>query len=211
MTFAKPQDARLAYHGAPHVQRGAVTRKRLLDAAYSILRDRGHAGLRSASISNISGVSRGGLLHHFPSKDDLITAVLERITAEMEERTRERIRTTKSAQVIPAIVEDARSRFLDDSYRVVLDILLSSGGNKSDEAQRRAMVRRSQSNACRMWAEHLSTDDIAMPLAEEVTDFLWSMAKGLAVRSIVDADCELSDRIVAFAIELSKSFCTLHK
>ena len=95
-------------------ERSAATRKKLMDGAYQILRRLGHAGLRSANIAEESGVSRGGLLHHYASKELLIAAVCERIFNEMEEESWQRISETSDENILSAIVKDARDRFFDE-------------------------------------------------------------------------------------------------
>ena len=51
-------------------------RKQLLDAAMKLIRQKGFGGLRTIEVASVAGVSRGALLHHFPSKHALVVAVL---------------------------------------------------------------------------------------------------------------------------------------
>lgn len=58
--------------------KGRATRERILDAAETAF---GEVGFRGASLREIAqrvGLSHPGLLHHFPSKEALLLAVLER-------------------------------------------------------------------------------------------------------------------------------------
>ena len=52
------------------------TREKLIEAAVKVLATRGYANFRIADVAEMSGVSHGGMIHHYPSKDALITAVL---------------------------------------------------------------------------------------------------------------------------------------
>lgn len=58
----------------------AQTCPRLLDVAAQTLRDQGMAGLTLDAVAKEAGVGKGGLLHHFPSKDALVEAVLRRLS-----------------------------------------------------------------------------------------------------------------------------------
>lgn len=49
------------------------TRRMILDAAMTLVARRG-AGVTLADIAKAAGVSKGGLLYHFPTKDDLLRA-----------------------------------------------------------------------------------------------------------------------------------------
>src|SRR5271163_2112523 len=57
-------------------ERSETTRKQLLEAATKLIRQNGFGGLRTIEVANLAGVSRGALLHHFPSKHELVVAVL---------------------------------------------------------------------------------------------------------------------------------------
>ena len=53
-------------------ERRATTRTTLLEATIGCLGEYGYAGTSISSITEKAGVSRGALLHHFPSKNELI-------------------------------------------------------------------------------------------------------------------------------------------
>lgn len=57
--------------------RTAETRARLLEATVECLNRSGYAGTTVGLVSEVSGITRGGLLHHFPSKAELLIATAE--------------------------------------------------------------------------------------------------------------------------------------
>ncbi|ATD71861.1 MULTISPECIES: TetR/AcrR family transcriptional regulator [Gordonia] len=57
-------------------QRSGVTRTRILDAAIRVLVERGYSGASTVAIQNEAGMSRGRLLHHYPSRDALLMAAV---------------------------------------------------------------------------------------------------------------------------------------
>ncbi|MGH8132733.1 MAG: TetR/AcrR family transcriptional regulator, partial [Steroidobacteraceae bacterium] len=59
-------------------------RERLLDAAERLVLEMGAAHLTLGAVAKFAGVSKGGLLYHFPSKDALLEAMLARHTSEVE-------------------------------------------------------------------------------------------------------------------------------
>lgn len=59
-------------------------RDRLLDAAESVVARDGVSNLTLETVAREAGVSKGGLLYHFPSKSALITAVVERLATRCE-------------------------------------------------------------------------------------------------------------------------------
>jgi AcrR family transcriptional regulator len=60
-------------------RRTAVSRRRILDAALEGLVEAGYAGASTLMVQRRAGMSRGGLLHHFPSKDDLFVAAAQHL------------------------------------------------------------------------------------------------------------------------------------
>jgi AcrR family transcriptional regulator len=59
------------------------TRDRLLDAAETVVAARGVSALSLDAVAAKAGVSKGGLLHHFRSKEALLSALVERMAVEM--------------------------------------------------------------------------------------------------------------------------------
>ncbi len=57
-------------------QRTATTRGALLDATVECLVSAGFAGTTTGAVARRAGVSSGALLHHFPTKDDLLCAAV---------------------------------------------------------------------------------------------------------------------------------------
>jgi AcrR family transcriptional regulator len=58
-------------------ERTAATRERLLLATFESLVEVGYARTSTPEVLRRSGVSRGALLHHFPTKSDLVTAAVD--------------------------------------------------------------------------------------------------------------------------------------
>lgn len=58
-------------------QKSAMTRDRILDAALKCFIELGYTHVTTAKVATAAGVSRGAMLHHFPSKTELIQASVE--------------------------------------------------------------------------------------------------------------------------------------
>jgi AcrR family transcriptional regulator len=58
-------------------QKSAMTRDRILDAAINCFIELGYTNVTTARVASSAGVSRGAMLHHFPSKTELIQAAVE--------------------------------------------------------------------------------------------------------------------------------------
>ncbi|MEM1113966.1 MAG: TetR/AcrR family transcriptional regulator [Pseudomonadota bacterium] len=58
-------------------QKSAMTRQRILNAAIDCFINEGYNRMTTAKVASNAGVSRGAMLHHFPSKTELIQATVE--------------------------------------------------------------------------------------------------------------------------------------
>jgi AcrR family transcriptional regulator len=60
--------------------RSAAARAALVDAAITLLSERGYAHATTAAIAKAAGVTTGALHHHFPTKEALFMAVLDQLS-----------------------------------------------------------------------------------------------------------------------------------
>jgi AcrR family transcriptional regulator len=61
-------------------ERSRDTRQRILEAAQRALVEDGYSGATTLRIQELAGVTRGRLLHHYPSRDDLLVAAVAHLT-----------------------------------------------------------------------------------------------------------------------------------
>ncbi len=64
------------------------TRSRILDAAADVFADKGYHDARMDEIVAISHTSKGAVYHHFPSKNYIFFALIDKFTKLLEERLR---------------------------------------------------------------------------------------------------------------------------
>lgn len=60
-------------------------RARVLDAAAAVLAEHGAAALTLDAVATRARVSKGGLVYHFPAKEALLTALVERAVAAVDD------------------------------------------------------------------------------------------------------------------------------
>lgn len=71
--------------------RSATTRASLIDATVACLVELGFARTTTTAVVGRAGVSLGALVHHFPSKVDLLTATVAHLLARRQEEFREQV------------------------------------------------------------------------------------------------------------------------
>jgi AcrR family transcriptional regulator len=58
-------------------QKSRMTRDRILEASINCFVELGYTNVTTAKVASLADVSRGAMLHHFPSKTELIAAAVE--------------------------------------------------------------------------------------------------------------------------------------
>jgi AcrR family transcriptional regulator len=82
-------------------------RARVLDAAERLVLETGAGHLTLDAVAKYAGVSKGGLLYHFPTKDSLLEAMLARFLSDVEEQIAARCARAKGT---PTRLDEFRER-----------------------------------------------------------------------------------------------------
>ena len=67
-------------------ERRANARQTILNSAVAVVREEGAGHLTLDAVARHAGVSKGGVLYHFPNKRALIEAMIERLIGDIEAR-----------------------------------------------------------------------------------------------------------------------------
>ena len=83
-------------------------RERLLDCAEALISELGVQDLTLEGVAAAAGVTKGGLIYHFKTKDDLLGALVERMMAQIGERSRARAaaRGDTPRALLQALIDD---------------------------------------------------------------------------------------------------------
>ncbi len=108
-------------------QRRAGTRLRLIDATLHCLEQNGYAETTVSRIVAEARVSRGALLHHYPSKNDLILDAARTLLARVFERLQAFLGPDNPPQTPEALVETIwREFFAAGTHVVYMELLVAS-------------------------------------------------------------------------------------
>jgi AcrR family transcriptional regulator len=72
----------------PRQDRSRATREALLDATIELLSEVGWPGTTVVAVAARAGVSRGAAQHHFATRDELVRAAVERVSADLTDQMR---------------------------------------------------------------------------------------------------------------------------
>jgi AcrR family transcriptional regulator len=172
-------------------ERREATRKLILDATVEAMMKLGIAGLRMEDVEQQAGVSRGALLHHFATKQDMIYATLEYVNERSLERSRERtqfaLRARSIAEVIDAVVADATEFFFGQGFFVEFSLAFQQALPDLRRATNR-LSRTSRFAVEESWREALESQGLPSDIASDVLDLTLNAVRGFFVRRFLDDD-----------------------
>ncbi|WP_175497269.1 TetR/AcrR family transcriptional regulator [Marinobacter pelagius] len=170
-------------------QRREATRKQILAAAISLLREKGYAGFRISEVAEKAQVSRGAQTHHFPTKDSLLLAALEQVYSDAREDTFKLIKSlTPESDLITALFQDGENFFLGPYFSMALSLLNVGDGNTSLGRQVQEMSKDNRRPLEIAWVNAFVERGINQSLAENIVSSAYCLFRGLAVRQLLHVD-----------------------
>jgi AcrR family transcriptional regulator len=177
--------------------RSRKTREKLIEAAIKVLTTRGYANFRIAEVAKLSGVSHGGMIHHYPSKDALITAVLEHVSDRLHEKAKAKVRgVTNEQTAMKAIIESGKDFFFGTDFPIYLDLVLATrqGGRLPQAA--RTLARRQRKSILDLWVSALHDVGVEEQTARDAVSLVWSVLRGLGIESIGSSNRQSQKHVV---------------
>ena len=180
----------------PQEQRTRAMRARLRDATVELLVERGFAGTSTTLVSQRAGVSRGAQLHHFPTKNDLVVAAVEHITA-MRGSTLE-----AAAACLPlgrqrtrAVLGMLGDHFSSPVFTAALELWVAARTDPQLLAAVGPLEQRVGRETHRLTVELLGIDE-SRPGARELVQATLDLVRGLGLANTISDDRRRRERIL---------------
>ena len=169
----------------------------MLDATAKLIRQKGFGGLRTIEVAKVAGVSRGALLHHFPSKHALVVAVMTHVNeVTFAQSTRRAQQARSSGDPIEEIIKDAQEFFLGDYFFIELAIAMSDESTRRLRRETHQFTRQTRFSIEAAWLDTLISSGIPKQLASDVLALTLSAVRGFSVRMLIEKDPEQFTRLM---------------
>lgn len=189
---APPRPARVRRSQA---ERREETSGRAIDAAITCLYRDGYSATTTISVAKEAGISRGALLHHFPTKVDLILAVaLEVVRRSQEKRRRIIMAEPRGLPRFAAITDASWMTQQDPEAMTLLEILMASRGDEELARRLPAVVETLESwqfQGLMEVAEDIGFNDRAQ--LEAMTTLHQAAMRGLSIELLFAKDRQKID------------------
>lgn len=180
----------------PRQDRSRATRRKLLEAAIDCLAELGWTGSTVAVVAERAGVSRGAAQHHFPTREDLVTAALEYVADERIAQLRAHATDLPTGPGrIQAVIDMIEHMYTGSLFRAALQLWVAA---LSDEQLRGRVVPLEAHvgrETHRVALELLGADERAPGVRETVQATL-DLARGLALANLLTDDSRRRERVM---------------
>jgi AcrR family transcriptional regulator len=170
-------------------ERTADTTARLLDATAASLVEVGYANTTTTEVCRRAGVSRGALLHHYPTKDELVAAAVSHIVDLRVEEFRVTLGslpdTTSIVDRLETAIDVLWGIFHGDTAASWIELAVAS---RTDEWLRQRMIeveKRLDEQVAQAWADLFPEDgELPSGFYDTAPAFLFALLDGLAVQQM---------------------------
>ena len=177
-------------------ERTEETRRRILDASVDLLASKGYAAFRTADVAEVAGVSRGAQTHHFPSKDELVVAVVEHVFQRASELGRKRAHRVKSVdEAIRALIADSQEFFFSELFLIALDLAIQGRAGSGELGTVQQISAASRLPVEASWLSALIDSGVPEAVADDILWLTNSIVRGLAVRRLWQHDATRFNRL----------------
>jgi AcrR family transcriptional regulator len=176
--------------------RSASTRARLLDAAINSLHTRGYAATTTMIVSEDAGVSRGAMLHQFPTKVDLMLYVVKAVYEEEVRLYQEALETIPDPRervlAFPRVLWEILSR---PAGIAVLEIMQGSRSDPTLAERLKPLQREIEQDSFKRAGSMIVGKHGAKASAVSVRLMVWAI-RGLSVASMLTDEPEEVEKSV---------------
>jgi AcrR family transcriptional regulator len=191
-----------------NAERTAATRKRLIEAAIDTLYRHGYAAATTIEVADRAKVSRGAMLHHFPTRVDLLIAVAEHVV--LEQRNFRRARMAELGEGAKRFYAAADISWEVQKQPSTIALLEIKMATRSDPELRKGFAPLvEQMRQMRITAAKSLAGDLGLPDHAPMYDLLQAhlaALRGLAIELMFDPDQESIERARRLVTHFEHSF-----
>ncbi|MFE4502424.1 TetR/AcrR family transcriptional regulator [Rhodococcus sp. NPDC056743] len=164
------------------------TRDRILDALEKLLLVNGVAQVTLEAVAAQAGVSKGGLLYHFPSKEALLAAMIRRLGERSDQQLADAVAGGTSVTEFYLHIPDANEDEDLGLFRSIIAALRTVDGQHDE-------IQKAVTEVMRSWDKGLQTE-ISDPVQAEIVRLVGDGLYLAAMLGLPQPDPELHRQVV---------------
>jgi AcrR family transcriptional regulator len=179
----------MAIHKTSRSEQSAATRARILDAAIDCLQELGYARTSTPEIARRAGVSRGGQIHQFPTKVELVTSAVERLLGRRRTEFIEAFaRLPEGSDRAVAAIDLLWSMVQGATFDAWLELVVAARSDAELRPAVASMTARLRDTIEETFRELFPAPTSPDPFYDVAPRFAFALIDGLAVNRIVAND-----------------------
>ncbi|MFI9506740.1 TetR/AcrR family transcriptional regulator [Nocardia sp. NPDC052566] len=189
----------MATPNEPKQDRSRATRQRLLEATIDCLAEMGWAAATVSVVAERAGVSRGAAQHHFPTREELITAALEYMfdsrTGQSKEEALAVAEMAEGLARTQAVVSGLVDSYTSPLFKAALQVWTHAAADPALREHIVPLEARFGRISHRRAIEALGVDD-ADPVTHHLVQATLDLARGLGLADVLTDDSARRKEIV---------------
>ena len=178
--------------------RSAKMQQRILLSTLDCIHDLGFQNASTVEIAKRAGVSRGALLHHFPTKESLIASAVEHLL-DQEIVDLRKIADAYSNQElsIDDFVDYLWERFSGRLFMITIDFLSSA---RTDETLRNAIIpisKKFHTSLNETWEQFFQYRKVPPKQVQDLLNTTLCLMRGMGVQTIIRSDEEYYNTMIS--------------
>jgi AcrR family transcriptional regulator len=180
----------------PKQDRSRATRQRLLESTIDSLAEQGWGPTTVGVVAARAGVSRGATQHHFPTREDLITAALDYMfDTRMDDARRESAALPHGPARTERVVERLVEYYTGSVFKAALQVWTAAAADPDMRARVLPLEEKFCRVAHRMAVDQLGADD-SDPQTHRLVQATLDLARGLGLADVLSDDSRRRSEIV---------------
>jgi AcrR family transcriptional regulator len=180
-------------------ERSALMRHKILSSTLDCIFKLGYQNVSTNVVVQHANISRGALLHHFPTKEALIAASVEMLLEDEIKLVRQKAGAYReNALTIDDFVDFLWERFSGRLFMITIDFLSRA---RTDEALREAIIPPSlnfHKSLNEIWSKFFVLNKSSSAEIEVLLNTTLCLMRGMGVQSIVRKDSEYFTSIASY-------------
>ena len=170
-------------------QRSVETRRILMEATLDTIQALGYHRASTNEIIKRAGMSRGAMLHHYPTKVALLTAAFQYLHDHIVIDVEELIKTAENQQLgWPELLDDIMSRYFQGrNWDVFLEIMVAARTDQALWAQLVPIVQTYYAEVDNVWHQHFTTSKVDAEVAT-LLNLSLCVIRGMALQTLLRDD-----------------------
>ncbi|MCZ7675420.1 MAG: TetR/AcrR family transcriptional regulator [Roseovarius sp.] len=173
----------------PTQARSIATREKLIQTALDVIYEEGYHRASTTKFADRAGVSRGALLHHFPTRSDIMVAAMEKLLADGTQEIRDTAEAVARGEMeLVGFVEFLWTLFSGRFFYLSVEFINETRIDRDLRARMIPVVRHFHEALNQIWCAFSKPDNGRPHEAQVMLNLTVCLVRGMGIQTILKDD-----------------------